>query len=164
MVKLYDIIKANSTGKGESTMWQSVDIISEFLTDKLSENDMEELSAKIYGVMSGGHYNEEFAAMDVKKMYYLDKSNRRHAAPYWTEPQIHTMYERVRGRISSQYNFYDFYVTFNMIASDNWCLIQNWWPSITNEEILNKVCDLTVNWLSDEDWPTTSKIWDYLHK
>lgn len=164
MVKLYDIIKANSAGKGESIMWQSVEIISEFLADKLSENDMNELSLRIYGEMSGGHYNEDFAIMDVKKMYYLDKNNKRHSAPYWTESEIRNVYEKVRSRISPQYNFYDFYVTFNMIASDNWCLIQNWWPNITNEEILNKVCDLTINWLSDEDWPTTSKIWDYFHK
>lgn len=164
MAKLYDIIKTHSAGKGESTMWQSVEIISEFLNEKLNEKDMNELSSKIYGVMSGGHYDESFAMADVRKMYYLDKNNRKHFAPYWAETQVQSMYEKSRGKISSQYNFYDFYVTFNMIASDYWCLIQNWWPSINNDEMLNKVCELTVNWLADEDWPTTSKIWDYLHK
>ena len=164
MSKLYDVIKANSTGKGELTMWQSVDIISEFLTEKLSEKDIDELSSKVYGVMSGGHYDENFANIDVKKMYYLDKNNRKHSAPYWAETQIYNVYEKARNRISSQYNFYDFYVTFNMIASDNWCLYKNWWPNITEEEIFNKVYEATVNWLVDEDWPTTSKVWDYLHK
>ena len=164
MAKLYDIIKNNSTGKGESAMWKSVDIMSEFLDDKLSEHDMDELSSKLFGVMSGGHYDETFAHNEVKKMYYIDRNNRKHSAPYWTEGEVHNMYERVRNKISSQYTFYDFYVTFNMIASDNWCLYTSWWPDIKNEELLVKFCESTVNWLSDEDWPTTSKIWDYFHK
>jgi hypothetical protein len=34
-----------------------------------------------------------------------------------------------------------------MIKSDYCPLLRRWYPEATNEEILNKLIDLTINWL-----------------
>lgn len=46
-----------------------------------------------------------------------------------------------------KYNEYDFEVALNMIKSDYCPLLRRWYPEATNEEILNKLIDLTINWL-----------------
>lgn len=160
---LYDIIKSNSNGKGEGLMWSSVELISKFVDEHMDESDKDKLMCKVFGLMSGGHYNEEFAEKQISKMYYQDKGGRKHKAPYWSEEEVEDIYEEIKSRIPS-YNLYDFIVTMNMKGSDEWYLIHSWFPDITPDQFTKKVAESALNWLMDEDWPTKSKIWDYFNK
>ena len=163
MMTLYELIKSNSAGKGENMMWGSIKCISKFIDEHVDEEERCELIHQVFGLMSGGHYNEEFAEKAISKMYYQDKGGRKHYAPYWTADQVEDIFDGVKSRIP-KYNLYDFMVTFNMLASDNWSLLHGWFPDITEDQLTKKVTELTVNWLSDEDWPTESKIWDDFNK
>lgn len=162
-MNLYELIKNNSNGKGDGVMWNSVEMISKFIDEHFSEEQKEKLMADVFCLMSDGHFDEYFAEKAIKKMYYQDKGGRKHYAPYWTDDQVEDIYDSIKSRIPN-YNLYDFMVTFNMIASDNWCLLHDWYQEITPDMMAKKVTDMALNWLDDNDWPTKSKIWDYLNK
>lgn len=52
-----------------------------------------------------------------------------------------------------------------MVAADHWRLLHEWWPSLTQEQFIERIKDLTVNWLDDEDSADADKkVWNYLHK
>lgn len=164
METLYNITKRMSNGKGEAMMWDTVKVVSDAIEHGMSERDRAALNAKIYGMLSGGHFDEDYAMESVSKMYYVDADGVKRSAPYWTIPQVTDIYESVKENIPECYNEWDFFVAFQMIASDSWMLLHKWWPNITQEQIAEKVTDLTVNWLSDEDNPFgDKKIWGYLH-
>ena len=164
METLYEITKRMSEGKGEPMMWETVKVVSESIERAMSDKDKAELMAKIYGMLSGGHYDEDYAVEAVSKMYFTDKDGTKRTAPYWTIPQVSDIYEMVKDSIPAAYNEWDFYVAFQMIASDNWVLYHKWWPTITDEQFVEKVTDATVNWLDDSDNPYgDKKVWGYLH-
>ena len=144
-------------------MWESVETISRFVDKYMSDEEKEKLMRDVYNVVSDGHYNPEFAKEDIAKMYYKDKNGNKHYAPYWPEPAVRSIYERHASEMPG-YNFYDFEVTMNMIASDNWCMLTKWFPGISSDEMNEKVTEMAISWLRDDDWPTGTKIWDYLNK
>ena len=151
-------------GQGEAMMWDTVRIISDAVENDMSDKAKEQLYAKMYGALSGGHYDEDHAIDAVSKMYYVDPDGEKRHAPYWTIPQVDAVYESVKDEIAEPYNEWDFYVAFNMIAAKEWNLYKKWWPSISMEEIAEKVTDSTVNWLNDDDNPFGKrKVWGYLH-
>ena len=96
-------------------------------------------------------------------MYYVGTDGKKHYAPYWTEDQVKEVYDSVKADIKA-YNMWDFFVTLNMIKSDNCPLMGRWFPDATQEVMDKKFVDLAVNWLRDEDyrWPN-EKIWHYLN-
>ena len=161
---LYELTSAYGKDKGVDMMWETVEIISDAVEESMPEEEKHELERKIYGKLSDGHYNEEYAKEDVKEMYYLDRSGKEHYAPYWTETALHEIYDSVRNKIPS-YNKWDFCVCFNMVASDNWMLLHSWWPDMTDAQFAEKVTEMAVNWLDDPDNPygDDSKIWSYLN-
>ena len=162
-MNLYELTKTYGSGKGEGMMWKAVEIISEAVDKSMPEPARNNLMRKIYGEMSGGHYNETFADEDISKMYYIDKSGNKHAAPYWPTNAVHEIYETVKGQIQP-YNCWDFAVTLNMIASDTWPLLEKWFPDMTTEERNAKTTELAVNWLRDVDNPFgDSKVWCYFN-
>jgi hypothetical protein len=60
---------------------------------------------------------------------------------------------------------WDFYVTVQMIHSDNINLINQWFNNISKEELNDKIIDMSINWLNDEDNPFGDhKIWGYFNK
>ena len=76
---------------------------------------------------------------------------------------IEEVYEGVKDEILD-YNLWDFAVTMNMLASDNWCLLDRWFPGITDKERNVKLVEMAVNWLLDEDAKhPDAKIWHYLN-
>ena len=164
MNTLYETVKTYGKGKGEDMMWKTVALISDAVELEMTEESRRALLADIYGLMSGGHYNEEFAMACVAKMYFVDKAGNKHHAPYWSTDQVREVYTMAKGNIPQQYNFWDFFVTFNMVASDNWLLYHEWWPDMTEAMARQKFGEAAVNWLNDQDWKSDSKIWDYLHK
>ena len=54
-------------------------------------------------------------------------------------------------------------VALNMIKSDNWLLLKEWFPD--EKDLQDKIIDMTINWLNDEDNPYgDSKVWGYFRK
>ena len=162
MKTIYDIIKDSGAEQGVDVMWETTRVISDAIEESMPEEAKEELYAKLYGHLSNGHYNEEFAMRAVEEMYYTDEMGNAHYAPYWTIAVVKEWYESVKAEIPN-YNLYDFYVTINMIASDNHNLLVKWFPSDTAEDREKKYVALAVNWLKDEDWHEHNKIWHYLN-
>ena len=162
MESIYEIIKSHSEGKGEDTMWKSTKLISDAIEADMPKDAADKLKHNIYAMMCGGHFNEDFAKEAVSKMYYVDEDGEKKYAPYWTEAAVREMYESVKADIE-HYNFWDFFVTVHMCASDNHALLLKWFPDDTTEDREPKYVELAVNWLRDADWPTHTKIWDYLN-
>lgn len=53
-------------------------------------------------------------------------------------------------------------VALNMIKSDNYLLLKEWFPE-TN--VQDKILEMTINWLNDEDNPYGDhKVWGYFKK
>lgn len=163
METIYEIIKSHSEGKGEGMMWDSTRLISDAIEADMPKEASDKLKRDIYALMCGGHFNEAFAKEAVSKMYYTDENGEPKYAPYWTEAAVREMYEPVKAKISA-YNFWDFFVTLHTIASDNHALLVKWFPEENSDEREIRYVELAVNWLCDADWPTHTKIWDYLNK
>lgn len=166
-MKLYDLIKKYGTGKGESTMWESVKYMSEIVEKMKETNEAEywKIVKGMYATMVGKHFNEEFAMWQVEQMYFKDKNGGVHKAPYWSEEKIKNIYETHKGKIPSVYNCWDFYVAINMLKADNYCMLMEWQPNSTDEEIDAKIVQMAINYFNDEDAPHPhTKIWSYFHE
>ena len=160
---LYEITKKYGAGKGEGMMWKTVEVISDAVEAHMPEDARLALVREIYEAMSGGHYDEDFALADIGKMYYLDKKGNRHAAPYWAVSTMEEVYAGVKSEIR-EYNFWDFAVALNMVASDNWCRLDRWFPGMTEQERNTRLVEMTLNWLQDVDARhPDAKIWFYMN-
>ena len=160
---LYELTKTYGSGKGEGMMWKSVEMISEAVEKYMPEQAKHDLKRKMYGEMSGGHYNETFAEEDIKKMYYTDKSGAKHEAPYWPTSAVREIYESVKGKIKP-YNCWDFLVTMNMSKADNCNLLSEWFPNDSEEQRNERIVQMAINFLNDPDNPYSEhKIWGYLN-
>lgn len=138
-----------------------INLLSKALNN-LPEEDKELLSKKVYYLLNGGHYDEEFAKAAVAKMYYLDGKEKVYA-PYWMQGEIEKLYNQVKNEIDD-YNLWDFYVTMNMIMSDNHPLLIKRYPESSKDEKTNIILEDSINYLNDEDNPFgTEKIWGYLN-
>jgi hypothetical protein len=127
----------------------------------MNEHTKVRLMRKVYATMSDGHYTEELAKADIAGMYYTDVNGNVHKAPYWDDETLKSVYDAHKDEIP-EYNLWDFAVTMNMLASDNWCMLKKWFPGYDENEMTGKVLEMSIAWLNDEDWPTKTKIWDYL--
>ena len=95
-------------------------------------------------------------------MYYLDGKEKVYA-PYWMQGEIEKLYDQVKNEIND-YNLWDFYVTMNMIMSDNYPLLIKRYPESSKDEKTNIILEDSINYLNDEDNPFgTEKIWGYLN-
>ena len=159
---LYDLIKMYGSGNGEEMMWKTIKSISEAVEHSMPQAQKSAMLRSVYGEIAGPHYNEEYADADVEKMYYVDRSGNKHQAPYWPKDAVREIYSSVKSEIKA-YNPCDFYVTMNMIASDNWPLLEKWFPGMSQEDRNMKTVELAINWLKDPDakYPD-SKIWHYM--
>lgn len=135
--------------------------------DNHVDDHVEKMKRKAYCILSDGHYNEEFAFADVKKMYYLDDSDGEHSAPYWEFGKVKEIYDSLKGdshKILDVYNVYDFYVALNMIKSDNYRLYKVRFRNYSDAELDKLFIEDAINWLDDKDNPYgTSKIWKYIN-
>ena len=148
---IYDLVK--KYGGTEDTM----KVLAEALEEHLSKEDYEELSKQIYESTQGKHFDEAFAKKQISKMYY-EENGVRHYAPYWEG--LSTIYSANKRKLEFPYNRWDWEVTMNMIKSDYCPLLKRWFPD--EKDMIDKIIDLTINWLNDEDNPFgESKIWCY---
>ena len=92
---LTELIRKYGATKGEKAMWESVDLISNTLQDHLTDEEFCSLKKKMHYIMSGGHYDKEFAELQMPKLYYEDTDGTKHYAPYWTEDEVKTLYSEI---------------------------------------------------------------------
>lgn len=144
--------------------------ISEVLADAVDKSDLSAddklcIYKCVYTVLNGQHYNEDLAKEQISKFWYTDKKGRKHSAPYWTEDKARELYETAQNEIPSSYNFYDFWVTLEMIKSDYENLLHEWLDTGDSTDIDESYyVKLAVNWLDDDDNPFgDSKIWGYFN-
>lgn len=139
--------------------------LAHVVDDKLDSECTEKMKRKIHCIISEGHYNEEYALEDVKHMYY-EYNNKKVFASYWPIEEVEEIYSSIKNsnRIFSVYNLYDFYVTLNMIKSDNYKLYKSRFKNYTESELDKLFIEDAINWLDDSDNPYgESKIWKYLN-
>ena len=159
---IYELTKMYGQGKGESTMWDTVRMISAAVEESMPEEAKDHLKKEMYEMMAGKHYDEHFAKEQVAKMYYVDRDGMQHTAPYWTDAAVRSIYDQIKPEIRP-YNFWDFYVTLNMIASDNYTLVAaRWFPGEDASERDKRFVEMAIVWLKDPDSKhPDSKIWCY---
>lgn len=158
-----EITKKYGEGKGEDMMWKTVALVSRSLENSMPEDDLNRLKKTVYSMLTGGHYDKDFATDTVEGMYFVDKSGNEHRAPYWPADTVMDIYESIKTKIPN-YNCWDFYVALNMVASDNWCLLNRWFPDMTDAERDEKFVEMAVNWLDDPDSPYgNEKAWGYFN-
>lgn len=134
---------------------------SAMLAALLNKNDNPLEAAAL---MNGGHYDECFAKMAVSKMYYTE-DKEKHYAPYWMRSEIESIWNKVKSELEeSDYTMWDFYVTMNMLMSDNYRLLEGRYPNSSKDEKTKIIIEDAINYLNDEDNPFGSeKIWGYLN-
>lgn len=160
-----ELIKKYGEGKGEATMWKSVEVFSQFIDQKLNDDERDALERRMYAIMQGEHYDEYFAKKQVEKMYYTDTAGKKHYAPYWQPEEVKSVYNAVKEHFHGTVNMWDFYVAINMIKSDNCVMFRKWWPDATDEVLTEKIVEATINWLNDEDAPQGEpRTWRYFNQ
>lgn len=149
-----ELVQKYGKGQGEAKMWASVAVLSEAL-EPMKETDKENywcILRKMYGVMSDGHYNEEFAMYDVGMIEYTGRNGEKKRGGYWSADQVE---EATRGfRFPSGVNKWDKYVGFNLMYSDM-C------KKMDDAQVLDAAY---LFYFADEDWPggSSTKVWDYV--
>lgn len=134
---------------------ETINVLIKALEDHLSKEECEDLAKDIYESTQGHHFDECFAKAQISKMFYTD-SEGKHYAPYWDD--ITSIYNIHKKRLINDYNKWDFMVTMNMIKSDMYPLLKEWFPD--EKDLKDKIIELSINWLNDEDYPDC-KIWNY---
>ena len=160
---LLQIFQKYGTGKDNAAMTKTTEVLSEFIKNRLSDEDYYVLKKKVYASLEGGHFNKEFADMQMSKLYYKDINGEKHYAPYWTDDEMYAVYQNNKAKLGN-YNLYDFEVALNMIKSDNYNKLKSWFQTATKDELLDKLVEETLNWLDDEDNPFgKEKVWRYFN-
>jgi len=160
-----ELIKKYGEGKGEATMWKSVDIISDMLEEKLTVVEKDSFERKMYALMQGPHYDEYFAKKQVENIYYTDENEKKHYAPFWTDDEVKQVWNAYKPKIKRDVTFWDFYVALNNTKADNCMLYRSWWPEADASVMTQKIAEATVNWLNDEDSPLgEGRVWKYFNK
>ena len=160
---IYNILKEGLNGEGSDKMWCTTKILSDAIEQYVPDKQRDVIKSKVYYSTFGGHFNRDFANDAISKFYYMDLNGIKHYAPYWTESEVKSIYEGIKRKVPA-YNFYDFEVTLNMIKSDNCNKLKKWFPDDSDEELMEKIVEETINYLNDEDNPYgTEKIWRYLN-
>ena len=153
-MNVIELVQKYGKGQGEAKMWASVAVLSEAL-EPMKETDKENywfILRKMYGVMSDGHYNEEFAMYDVSMIEYTGRNGEKKHGGYWSADQVE---EATRGfRFPSGVNKWDKYVGFNLMYSDL-C------RKMDDAQVLDAAY---LFYFADEDWPggSSTKVWDYV--
>lgn len=156
-MELYELIEKYGKGKGEAVMWETTKLVSDFIKP-MKETDKQgywKLMREVYGKMSGGHYDEEFAMHDVSKIEYTDKEGKPHKGAYWTCEQVEEATKAMA--FPSGTTKWDKFVAFNLAKSD-FC------KKFDDAQILQ------IGYLfffADEDWSADGKVsatktWNYV--
>nr|DAL65629.1 MAG TPA_asm: hypothetical protein [Caudoviricetes sp.] len=147
-----EIVKKNWNSGNKEIMHKSVDMIADLL-EEIKEEHPEKYWLFIrqqQGLMSSGHYNEEFARYDVEKMWHLSKDGKKHEGEHWTIKQAKQVMQNYN--LASPINEYDVYVALNAFWHDLECVIPD-------EDTLIEAA--VAFWFKDCDFDEHNKVWRY---
>lgn len=151
-MSILELVQKYGKGLGEGKMWQSVSVLSEAL-EPMRESDKNGywcIMRKMYGVISDGHYNEEFAMYDVSQIMYTNRRGEKRMGAYWTVEQVEEATKAYP--FPAGVNKWDKYVAANLAYSDL-C------KKFEDAQILDAMYLL---YFADEDWSGSTKVWDYM--
>ena len=151
-MNLVELITKYQTDATPEQMVKVTKIIGKFVAMHATEDDLLKLYKEIYGVVGNGHFNDFFAEAQIKDMVFEDAKDVEHRAPYFTMAKTQEIYETVKDEIRP-YNQWD-----------NYNLMKKWFADDSEEQLMDKMVDLSVNWLRDDDNPYGHcKAWGYFH-
>lgn len=163
-----ELVKANSSKfKGsEDTMWASIGLVSDMLEKAVAKHpDMkEEYWAFMRGqheVMAGHHFNEPYAKWQVEQMHHKGSDGMTYKGEHWSIGQTNEVLSKMRAKVPAEYNEWDFYVALNATYHDFCAWAKKKFAERAEEEIIEMA---VAFWFLDEDWPATTKVWDYFKK
>lgn len=147
------IEEAQRKGKGtEAIMWASVDSVSELLEEMRREHPekywafMRRTHEDIYGC----HYNEEFARYDIDQMHSTDANGLKHMGAHWSKQDV---VNALQGKP----------IHADITDCDKWVAANAMWHDLHKAFDDRQVLNATVLFfLTDEDWPSHGKIWEYM--
>lgn len=136
----------------EKTMWNSIDSLSRMLCIMKKEHPEMywEFMREQHGIMYSNHYNKEFAEYDVNEIKYTNKEGKERTGAYWSVEQIEQATANMRFPAGT--TKWDKYVGFNVAYSD-FC------KKYEDADVLNIGY---LQYFADEDWGSTTKIWEYM--
>lgn len=144
---------ARATGTtSEKTMWASIESVNGLLCSiKKSHPDLYwKFMREQHGILFGNHYDEAFAMYDVAQLVYLSREGKEISGAHWTAAQVEEATKQLS--FPSGTTKWDKYVAFNVMYSDA-C------QDFEDEAILKMAYRF---FFADKDWPTNTKIWEYL--
>jgi hypothetical protein len=143
--------KANGISS-EKIMWQSIDSLSDMLCLMKKEHPDKywAFMREQHGVMYNNHYSEDFAKWDVEQMMYTNREGKEMHGGYWTVEQIEQATASMK--FPADTNRWDKYVAFNAAYAD-FC------KHFEAGDILKIGFSF---FFADEDWGSTTKIWEYM--
>lgn len=139
----------------DKTMWYAVESLSDML-EEMKKSDPKAFwgfMREQHGILSGGHYNEDFAMHDVAQIEYTDKNGDPHKGAYWTVEQTK---EATKGlALPASVTPWDVYVALNVFHSDL-C------KEFDDAHIIKAAY---LFFFADEDWTkkgSEKKVWEYM--
>lgn len=132
--------------------------------DNHVEDHVDKIIRKIAGIKNNYRFDKETAEEVVSKMYYDE--NGKKFAPYWEFDVVKDIYLSYKKQepVLENYNEYDFYVTLNMIKSDNYKLYKKRFSGYSDNQLDKLFIEDAINWLDDKDNPFgENKIWKYFN-
>lgn len=144
---------ANANGIAtDKVMWGSIDSLSDMLCLMKKEHPDEywRFMREQHGIMYGNHYSQHFAEWDVSQIMYTNKEGKIAHGGYWTVEQVEQATATMKFPVGT--NRWDKYVAFNIAYSD-FC------KQYEAADILKIAFSF---FFADEDWGSTTKIWEYM--
>lgn len=155
------LIEKYQDGITAEQMLQVTKAIGRFVAEHADKEETDKLCLDIYGILSEGHFDECFADVAIRRMYYEDEDGNRHHAPYFSDEEVREVFSLNKDDISD-YTVYDLAVTMNMLRSDNNRFLEKY--AKNTAEMKEMVTCMAVEYLQDSDAPYPhSKIWHYIN-
>lgn len=157
-MELYELIEKYGKGKGETVMWETTRLVSDFIKPMKEVNKKEywNLMREVYCLMSGAHYNECFAREDVSKMYHKNSKGETIKGEHWNINQVTAAIKGMN--IPSVANIWDVYVALNANWHDKEVLFTEWFNELADKRIIEDAINF---YFHDED-AGEGKIWYYM--
>lgn len=161
----YKMVKENASKyRGdERVMWASVASVSELL-EKIKEEHPDlywSFLREQHEAMFGRHFNEMYAKWQVEQMRHKGEDGTEYKGAHWSEEETNRVLSKYRSKIPAAYNEWDFFVALNASYHDFCRVAKKHLPEKADELII----ELAISfWFLDEDWETTTKVWDYFKK
>lgn len=162
------VLDSMAPQKADANTIHTLDITDDFIEQARQHHPehVEKFLIQISGSINGCHFTKETAEWAVCKMVPVGMTTEifkiNLKSPDDVENLIRSAFSRARTKarekgisapeISSEYNNWDMYVTYAMILADFWVM----------DMTTDFAADMAYCYLSDPDYPTHTKIWDYL--